>query len=731
MDATAALSSRRIGASAPEASAAAPPTMDVGEVFRVARKRARLLIPCMAIAGALGLGYLATAPTRYAATMAIFIDPRERVPVGLDAQPMPQNPDIALVESEMRILTSKAVLRKLIGSQNLLSDPDYRPGALSEIVSALTGFLRSAPPNADARTEALVEGLGRDISVKRSERNYIIDIEVRAGAPDRAEAIARGLADAYFASQVELSDATASTQTAWLDAKLSDLRARVETAERRAQDYRDAQSIVVSDGHVSPEQQLKTANDALVAARGKRAEIEARYDEIKAAVASGRSPESTDDALHSSVIEKLRADQSALARDEAYELSVLGPRHPSYLTTRMQLSATQAQINAEMKRIQAATERELAAAQNTEKQAAKLVTTLESSTQTFADRRVDLGALESEAATLRADYEKLMTTRLNVRRDVVGSPHSVLVDPPVASLSRVSPKTSLALFLALVGGFNLWAIVALAAEYRERRIGAPMPQAPVADPASVETAPAPSATPTVPAPPIAPDEPAPPDEGLWFAIEAPQFPTDDAAETGVAEIAAAMRDDPRYGEAIADLRQHIADRFATALSAPVIAVAARARGAGASTIAVSLAYAACDAGERVLVVDCDYRRPTISAMAKHMRKVIVDASGQVAGVLRRDEASGGEALALPFDEQGRHGLNARLHARFDLVLLDCGPLGMAADLLGEEGGADALIVVDSSGAGQPRLSSAIERFGMPELDIGVVRRPPRRARIAA
>ena len=719
MDARPALFSRRLGAPASEASAAAPglpPTMDVGEVFRIARRRARLLVPCMAIAGALCLGYLVTAPTRYAATMSIFIDPRERVPVGLEAQPMPQNPDIALVESEMRILTSKAVLRKLIDKQDLLNDPDYRPGLLREIVTTLTGFLHSGPPNPDARIEALVEGLDRDISVKRSERNYIIDIEVRAGTPDRATTIARGLADAYFAGQVEMSDDTATKQTAWLDAKLSDLRTRVDAAERRAQDYRDAQSIVLSDGHVSPEQQLKTANDALVAARGKRAEVEARYQEIKAALTSGKSPESTDDAIHSNVIEKLRADQSALARDEAYELSVLGPRHPSYLTTRMQLQATQTQINAEMKRIQAATERELAAAQNAEKQAAKLVANLESSTQTFADRRVDLGALESEAATLRADYEKLLTTRLNVRRDVVGSPHSTLVDPPVASLSRVSPRVSIALFLALAGGFNLWAIAALIAEYRERRRAAAKPAEAAAD---------------APVVPEAPKAPASPDEGLWFAIEAPQFPVGDEEDIGVGEIAAAMRDDPRYGEAIADLRQRVADRFPPARSAPVIAVAARTRGAGASTIAISLAYAACNAGERVLVVDCDYRRPTVSAMAKPMRKVIVDASGQVAGVLCRDDVSGGEALALPLDEQGRHALNARLHARFDLVLLDCGPLGMAADLLGDEGGADALIIVDSSGAVEPRLSLAIERFGMPELDVGVVRRPRPRARVAA
>jgi len=715
MDARHALFSRPDGG-APSAESRAgepPPTLDIGEVVRIARRRARLLLPCMAIAGALCLGYLLTAPTRYGATMSIFIDPRERVPVGLEAPPMPQNPDIALVESEMRLITSKTVLRKLVENQNLLNDPDYRPSLLGEIIGAVSSLLRG-PPSADARTAALVETLGKEISVKRSERNYIIDVEVRAATPDKAEKLARGLADAFFADQSQMSDADATKERAWIDERLTDLKSRVEAAERRAQDYRDAQSIVTSDGRVSPEQQLKDANDALVAARGKRADIEARYDQIKTALASGASPESSGDALNSPVIEKLRADQSALARDEAYERSVLGPRHPSYLTTRMQLEATQAQITAEMKRIGAATGRDLKAAEKAEKDAAALVTNLEASTQKFADRRVELGQLESEAATLRANYEKMLTTRLNVRRDVLDSPNSVLVDPPVAAPGKVSPKVGIAAFLALVGGLNLWAIAALLAEYRDWRVRAPAPLAP-SEPQRETTL----------------DAPPTPDRGLWFAIEAPRFSTAGEVPVGVTEIAAAMRDDPRYGEAIDDLRQRIEDRFGDARSAPVIAVAARARGAGASTIALSLAFAASTAGARVLVVDCDHRRPTLSALTRALRKVIVDASGQTAGVLCRDEASGGEALALPLDEQGRRPLNARLHQRFDLVLLDCGPLSAASELLTDESTADALIVVDSSPRGEMRLAAAIEGVGEPGLSVGVVRRPPRPSRIAA
>jgi succinoglycan biosynthesis transport protein ExoP len=462
---------RRAGLAAADAGdGAASPTVDVGELGRIAARRLRLLLPCLAIAGAIALAYIALTPSRYAATMSILVDPRERVPVGLDAQPMPQNPDIALVESEMSILASRAVLRRVAQAQDLADDPEFRPGLVGLLVDSLTSLWRAPAGDPDARLEAVVVALGDRISVKRSERNYIADVEVRAATPAKAEHLAQGLADAFFAEQAALSDQVVAKQSAWLDARIAELQPRADEAERRAQAYRETNAIVLSDGRISPEQQLKDANDALVAARGKRGEVEAATEQVKAALASSAiGGEGVGEALHSPVIEKLRADQAALARDEAYELSTLGPRHPSYLTTRAQLQSVQAQIDAEIRRIRSASERDLKAARAAEQEAAKLVASLEATNQKFGGTRIELDRLNAEAAALRAAYEKALSTRENVRRDIVESPHSAVVDPPSARPGRVSPRIGLALFLALVGAFNLWLVAVFAAEYRDRR----------------------------------------------------------------------------------------------------------------------------------------------------------------------------------------------------------------------------------------------------------------------
>jgi uncharacterized protein involved in exopolysaccharide biosynthesis/Mrp family chromosome partitioning ATPase len=725
---------RRAGpAAAGDGDGAATPTVDVGELARIAARRLRLLLPCLAIAGAIALAYIALTPSRYAATMSILVDPRERVPVGLDAQPMPQNPDVALVESEMSILTSRAVLRRVAQAQDLADDPEFRPGLIGLFVGSLTSLWRAPAADPDARLEAVVVALGDRISVKRSERNYIADVEVRAATPAKAEHLAQGLADAFFAERAALSDQVVAKQSAWLDARITELQPRAEDAERRAQTYREANAIVLSDGRISPEQQLKDANDALVAARGKRGEVEAAYEQVKAALASSAADgEGVGEALHSPVIEKLRADQAALARDEAYELSTLGPRHPSYLTTRAQLQSVQAQIDAEIRRIRSASERDLKAARAAEQEAAKLVASLESTNQQFGGTRIELDRLNAEAAALRAAYEKALSARENVRRDIVESPHSAVVDPPAATPGRVSPRVGLALFLALVGALNLWLVAVFAAEYRDRRgglaaaTGTAPPTPATAAPAASSAAPVEASAPTHEAPPPAPGP---------FAIDlavpafAPRIAEDDESDGGAALAAAgaAMTADAPYATAIGALRDRLIERFADGAHAPVVAIVARARGDGASTVALSLAHALSAAGRRALLVDCDHRQPTLSGFARRLRKVIVDSPGQVASILRRDAGNGGEALILPLGGPGPAALTARLHARFDWIVLDCGPLNGADALLAHEKTADAAVIVDAAETDAADLEAAAKRAGIGALIAGVVRTPAQRS----
>jgi len=83
-------------------------------------------------------------------------------------------------------------------------------------------------------------------------------------------------------------------------------------------------------------------------------------------------------------------------------------------------------------------------------------------------------------------------------------------------------------------------------------------------------------------------------------------------------------------------------------------------------------------------------------------------------------------VILPLGGPGRTGLTARLHARFDWIVLDCGLLDGADALLAHEKTADAVVIVDADATDAAALEAAAERAGIGALVAGVVRTPAKR-----
>lgn len=462
-------------AQGPAASGVEP--MTLRDVATALRSRLKLLALCLAGGAALAGVHIVTTPFLYRADMALLLDPRERVPVGMDAQAMPQNPDPALVESHMRLLTSRSVLRDVVENEQLLKDPDFAwsPGMLSR----LRGMVVKPQDAVDRAADAL----GRAIAIKRSDKSYMVDIGLVSTSPEKAERLARALFHAYTQSQRKLHDNVANQQTAWLDQRVRDLHARLMQAEHKAREFRQAGAFLMTDGKVIPESQLRDANAGLAAARARRADLESRFDQIQAAIRSGRA-DALGEALRSTVIDKLRADHAALAREEASARNILGPRHPAYLATESQMRAVDQQIAAELRRIAGAAERELKAARKAEESADKLVASLQNQTNDLGGRRSELEQFEREVATLRAAYEKAMSNRENVRRDIVAAPVGYLADAPSAARSPTQPRITPTIIIALGASFNLWAAICIFQLARSRGRTAPTPAATQAAPAT-------------------------------------------------------------------------------------------------------------------------------------------------------------------------------------------------------------------------------------------------------
>lgn len=663
--------------------------LDMGDFYRALATRWRLLPLCLALTFGVAGAYIVFTPARYAATMSFLVDTRERPPVGSDAAPVQQSPDSALVENQMRLLQSNSVLKRVVENEHLRDDPEFNePGLFARIKDFIFRKPRTGPTEIQ-----LAEALARMVTVKRADKSYVIDLEVRASSTDKAERLAKALARAFMDANNEMRDSISDQETKWLDQKIDELRRRLEAAEARVQQFRAQNAIVVTAGLTPPEDQLKDANAALVNARSRRSEAEARYEQFLAAMRGGAA-----ETLRSPLMERLRVEYTALLREAAQQQMTLGPRHPSAIALQSQIAAQRAQIEREARNMKETQRRELEAAREVEREAEAHVVALKKAITDSGGRRIELNELERKAESLRDNYQKALAARESTRREIVTSPNPVLINQPVAQAGRVSPKTLPALVIALAGGVNLWIVAALAKEYLARRSGGAAPP----------LAPKPSRA--GPASRQAGKEFSLPDFGLPTATHPRGAPR---SETTIEKVIDAMETPGAlYRRAVVRLYRSLCDALPKD-PAPIVAVGGREAGAGATSLALSLALLACETGARVLIVEASERQ-ALKKLLPHL-KLVGPGDEETAEIFvcRRDAKSGGR-IYLSHSDGGLPRAKSWLDAHFDLVLLDYGASGSPA----ADAAIDAGVYIDGleDGARRGRLI-AIDNAKRPDSDL--------------
>ena len=138
-----------------------------------------IILSTTAIALLAAVLFVSLVPHRYTATTQILIDPTDLRAVATDLSPANQANDAAVlqVESQVRVLTSDGVLRRVIKAEALDHDPEFA-GQQSWLGGASYG---------DGTLSAL-NSLKRAVQVKRAERTYVVDVSVTTRDPVKRRA---------------------------------------------------------------------------------------------------------------------------------------------------------------------------------------------------------------------------------------------------------------------------------------------------------------------------------------------------------------------------------------------------------------------------------------------------------------------------------------------------------------------------------------------------------------
>lgn len=638
----------------------------------------------------LALGFIALSLIQpvYVATGAVFVDPRSRKIVTDDVVQGGLGADAALVESQVAIIGSESVLKRVVAAERLAEDPEFAPEPQTGWLADLKAVIRG--PRATAAPEILaVENLARSVSVDRAQKSYVIAVSVATGSAEKSARLANAIIAAYTADQMDAKTSEARRANSLIDGRLGELREQVRRAETRVDEFKKANKILTSEGGFVSEQQLGKLNAELATARAVAAEANARYEQVQNA-GRNSAAENLPEAVKSGLLQRLREQLAQVSRREAALAGQLRDRHPVLIEVRSQLEELRGQINSELKRVAAAAKGEQSIARARERELARAIDTAKEEVARTATAQIKLRELEQEVALSRELLGAFLARAKETQEQVnLSTPEARIISEATLPTKPAHPIPMLILTLGLLGGLGAGLARALIADaFRERAVNP-------GEAGATLHAPEPSGS-------------APERQAAGLAL--PAFGTAfGSGRVGAlvgrlsrndghtfADVLSAVTADPasntppgRYRAAIGRLLQSVRSRMRDGV-APIVAVGAARTGTGASSTALALAYRAALDGETVLLVDAtssDTHLSEIFAKSFTAESIaVLDDKDSLMRITTRDARSGLTFLPIALADlrtfkitQRRRfatGLKA-LAADFDLVVVDAG--NIAAD----------------------------------------------------
>jgi uncharacterized protein involved in exopolysaccharide biosynthesis/Mrp family chromosome partitioning ATPase len=365
--------------------------------------RRRKTIAAAALIGACAAVVIGKSLTpRYTASAQLYVDPRELQLVERELTPRAQDVSglAMVVESQSRLITSNTVLLQVIQSNGLAKDPEFGGETTGTLASLLGLFGLERRPTAESKLGAMtaLDALNRHITIRKTDRSFIVDVEVWSNDPAKAAMLANAIANAYLMESKNTQATAARRATNDLSGRLTELKERLRNAETALATYKAQNNFVGTQDALLSDQQLSAANQRLAAARAQTLDAQAKYDQIEASRRAATDAGAIPEALQSPTIANLRA-QYAEARKRYAELTAeLGPLHPSLRQMEKQVEDLRRTINEEVDRFAQSAKNDLTRARDYE---ASLNRTLE----TQKHQSVQLGQASVRLRELERDVE--------------------------------------------------------------------------------------------------------------------------------------------------------------------------------------------------------------------------------------------------------------------------------------------------------------------------------------
>lgn len=322
------------------------------DLFRILRRRRLTILVTVATLTALsGVASWLMVP-KYTATAEIMINPRTSRVVNMQAVLDDLPNDVTTIETQVKLIKSRHYAERLAEQLSLPADFASRHApapserwldAGREVVLGLvrewmpekwlvqSGVARpmvtSSPTAPDiVREEPAVEALIANLRVDVD--GTVISIGFTAADPKEAARIVNAYATQYVDDQLKDKAAATEQASGWLGQRIQELRADLTRSENAIEAFRADNNLLDLGGGSEAERRVSDLTTQLSAIQAERMTKDARLQSLQQLRSHGDSFPHLLEMLSSPVINALREQDLKLAAELAQRRSEFGARHP-------------------------------------------------------------------------------------------------------------------------------------------------------------------------------------------------------------------------------------------------------------------------------------------------------------------------------------------------------------------------------------------------------------------
>lgn len=653
--------------------------LDLQELLRTLWRRKMLIFSTVVLITSIVTLVVLQLTPRYTATVNVMLDTRQSNVTNMESVMSGVSANMETVLSEVEVIRSTSLIRRVVGKLNLTQDPEFNPALrksawyaellnletyLSQDMLVSMGLRKPKVQLSEGEAQEnlvseVAEAVRGRLSVSPVQRSLVISVSFVSENARKAALIANTIADHYIVDQLEAKYDASQRATVWLNERIGNLRENVQKAEAAVETYRQEIAAEVGQGTNMTNQQISELNSQVILAEAKQAEAQARLGQVERLLQTQGDLASAAEVLNSPLIHSLRDQEAQLMRKISELESRYGARHPNMIKALAEREDLRASIEREVKKIAQSLRNEVEVERVRARTLQSSLGKLEQKSGLQGRAEIRLREFEREANASRLLYENFLSRfKETSQQDTLQQADARVISKADVPLFPSFPKKRLTVSLGLVGSLFLGVMLVFVLERLDNSFR------------SAEQIERMTGVPAIGMVPLIMGKGLGRKDVGRYLLENPTSSITESVRTLRTSLLLSDVDNPPK----------------------VVGVTSTVPSEGKSTLAVWLAQVAATSGQKVILIDCDLRRPSVHktlniANTHSLVEVLSETCSLQEGIVKGvaggiyvlpGKVTQANALDLLSSRHMAQSIEA-LKKHFDLIVLDAPPVLAVSD----------------------------------------------------